>query len=43
MGHIILASLRYIQEEASGRNVGKVFQPCCEAGIREPTLSDEGV
>ena len=25
---------------ASGRNVGKVFQPCCEAGIREPTLSD---
>ena len=20
---------------ASGQNVGKVFQPCCEAGIRE--------
>ena len=25
---------------ASGRNVGKVFKPCCEAGIGEPTLSD---
>ena len=25
---------------ASGRNVSKVFQPCCETGIREPTVSD---
>ena len=37
-----LAFFRAKKARASGRNVGKVFQPCFEAGIRElPFLMPE--